>query len=133
MRIAFAVLLLAVVGCSGGNTTPPKECTSTSCGGCCDTLQDACKAGTVNTYCGKDGVECIRCPTGQMCEASSGRCVQTVPCNRTSGTGCMTGNCKGTDGLCYGCMNMSAFCTSTSMGCTGCGSGTNGVFCCTGP
>ena len=86
--------------------TKTGKCSSTTCTGCCD--GDSCKAGTTAAACGKGGLPCNSCATGQSCN-SKGACA----CDSTKCQGCCDKNtCKtGTDsnacgkggGACTGC------------------------------
>ncbi len=52
-------------------------CDPASCPGCCSPDGQGCRAGTVDTECGKGGFTCQTCPSGQTC--SDGRCSNCTP------------------------------------------------------
>jgi hypothetical protein len=92
--MAPRTLALLLAGFAGGfvagcSPTAP-TCSSTTCGGCCDSL-GKCQQGTTAEACGINGATCGRCGMGTVC--GSGEC-------RVSGTGGggATGGGTGTGG-----------------------------------
>ena len=82
-------------GGGGGNRTCVNTlCSSSTCNGCCDAT-GKCQAGTSNTACGANGLNCVDCNSSETCSAS--RTCQTQSCNiSTCPTGCcdVTGHCQ---------------------------------------
>lgn len=69
---------------------PPSTCSAETCGGCCE--GSVCKNGDSQNFCGRDGVECDRCDTGEVCDAGQCRCPHgSVPCADGSCIACAPG------------------------------------------
>ena len=71
--------------CSNGSCV----CDPASCPGCCSPDGQACRAGNLDTECGKGGFSCQSCPSGQTC--SDGRCSNCTPA--TCGGCCLGSAC----------------------------------------
>ncbi len=56
----------------------------------------------------------------------------SADCKITVGSGCPSGSCQGTDGVCDKCEDPGTTCTLTPSGCGFCVNGDfdNGVYCC---
>jgi hypothetical protein len=67
LRAASAAFVagLLVAACGGG-PAPKKECTPSTCQGCCDESGE-CLAGTALFACGAGGESCVACEANQVC------------------------------------------------------------------
>lgn len=99
----------------GACAQPLPPCTGDNCDGCC--LDGVCVTGDVAAACGRSGVSCDSCGTGDACVG--GTCVEDVsnsPCGPLNCAGCCIG-----DTCAYG--SDASACGSNGTLCVACGAG----------
>lgn len=94
MHFRCVLLALGVLGCSPV-MPPPPACTASTCAGCCDS-QGRCQDGTSMTACGRLGLTCASCQSGQSCVG--GLCQGLALGGGTSGGGDSGGTAGGAGG-----------------------------------
>lgn len=94
---------------SSGVCTDTTGCSASNCAGCCDGPE--CKGGNSDQLCGKGGIACNVCKSGETCQA--GICNNPATCGPGSCNGCCSAsvclmgrskaNCGTNGGLCETC------------------------------
>ncbi|MDX2012156.1 MAG: hypothetical protein SFW67_18320 [Myxococcaceae bacterium] len=92
-RRLLLLSLGALVGCgTSGPPPPPPACSASTCAGCCDG-SGLCRDGTELTACGRLGLTCATCASGQRCTA--GLCQGAVVTGGGSAAGGEAGGSAG--------------------------------------
>ncbi len=124
-RFVPLVGFLLGLALSFATCTPMSMCSSSNCLGCCD-ANGRCAPGNTPTGCGKDGVVCVSCGSGQQC--ISNNCAVILGGGGSSGTGGGTsGTGGGTSGTGGGTSGTGGGTSGTGGGTSGTGGGTSGT------
>ena len=96
----------SATGCSDqtGQCEDGTPCNAQTCPhGCCDAATGQCVPGAdANQACGKDGQQCVACPSATQCVQGECRCTDES-CPPSSGRTCQENQCICTDVVCQGC------------------------------
>lgn len=103
---ALAAMGLALAGCPGGG-----DCGAANCNGCCDSSRQ-CVTGDTTAQCGRSGLRCAACLSGQACVA--GTCTSSMGGGTGTGSGGGSGGGGGSTGD-GGCLEID-WSTATSLG-----------------
>lgn len=91
----FLVCAVAALGCGTPVVmTPPVGCTASTCAGCCDSA-GRCQGGAEVTACGRLGLACATCQSGQVC--AGGLCSGPISTGGGAGGGSAGGDTAGGD------------------------------------